>query len=178
MYLDISNNKGRRRLYDIIFFSFIATFMASIENMFPRPLPYCRIGLAFIILLLVIDRFSLKELIILIVIKNATVAIIFAYIFTAPFYLGLSGGVASIIAMKMLSKTKLLSSFGLSLIGSLVNNIVQLLVAKRIFLLPDIGILMQVVMTFSIISGSIVGIFAIVLSDDVGTIKDKHQEHL
>lgn len=166
MNIDISQNSGTRRLYDIIFFSFLATLIASIENMFPRPLPYCRIGLAFIILLLVLDKFSLKELILLIIIKNTTVAVMFAYIFTAPFYLGLLGGVVSIIAMKIASKPKLLSAFGLSLIGSVSNNITQLILAKHIFSLPDIDILIPIVIGFSIVSGSIVGIFAIVLSDN------------
>ncbi len=168
MNIDISNNTGHRRLYDIMFFSFLATFIASVENMFPRPLPYFRIGLAFIILLLVLDKFSLKEMILLVVIKNSTVGIVFAYIFTAPFYLGLCGGVVSIIVMKILSKSKLFSLFGLSLVGSVSNNLIQLLLAKHIFSLPDIGLLLPIVMLFSLISGSIVGVFAIFLNMDIG----------
>ncbi len=176
MDIDISSNKGHRRLYDVIFFSFLATFIACIENMFPRPLPYCRIGLAFIILLLVLDKFTLKELILLIIIKNTTVSIMFAYIFTAPFYLGLTGGVISIIVMKIASKPQIFSLFGLSLLGAVSNNIVQLLLAKYIFSLPDVQILMPIVMTFSIVSGSIVGIFAIFLNNDTDkAIKDTHQ---
>lgn len=164
MIEEISHHKSMRRIYDIIFFSFLATFIASLENMFPRPLPYFRIGFAFIIIILVLNTFSLKELILLIIIKNITVSLIFAYIFTPPFYLGISGGLISVIIMKMFAKTKLLSLFGLALIGAVSNNIIQLIVAKYLFSLPSIQILLPMIMIFSIISGSIVGIFAMFLN--------------
>ncbi len=165
MIADISKHKSMRRIYDIIFFSFLATFIASLENMFPRPLPYFRIGFTFVILLLVLNIFSMKELILLVIIKNITVSLVFAYIFTPPFYLGLSGGIISVIMMKAFEKTKLLSLFGLSIIGAVSNNIVQLMLAKYLFSLPSIKILLPIIMIFSIISGSIVGIFSIFLND-------------
>ncbi len=97
--INIIKYKSMRRIYDIIFFSFLATFIASLENMFPRPFPYSRIGFSFIIIVLVLKHFSLKELLLLIAIKNITVSLLFAYIFTPPFYLGLGGGIASVIVM-------------------------------------------------------------------------------
>ena len=41
---EIKLHKGKRRIYDIIFFAFISSFIAALENMFPRPIPYFRIG--------------------------------------------------------------------------------------------------------------------------------------
>ncbi len=161
---DIIKHKSMRRLYDVIFFSFLATFIASLENMFPRPLPYSRIGFAFIIIVLVLKYFSLKELLLLIVIKNITVSLLFAYIFTPPFYLGLGGGIMSVLIMKLASKTNLFSIFGISLLGSIINNIIQIIIAKYIFSLPDIQILLPFIIILSMVSGSIVGIITIFLS--------------
>ena len=51
---EIKLHKGKRRIYDIIFFAFISSFIAALENMFPRPIPYFRIGFSFIIIIIVI----------------------------------------------------------------------------------------------------------------------------
>lgn len=155
-------DRGKRRLYDILFFSFIATFISALENMFPRPLPYFRIGFAFVIIILLLDGFNIFEIMLLILIKNVTVSLIFAYIFTAPFYLGLTGGMASVIVMKiMMSFKSVFSVFGISVLGSLVSNITQGFMAEFLFSLPDVKILLPFIIIFSLISGSIVGVFSL-----------------
>ena len=68
----IKTHTGKRRIYDIIFFAFLSSFIAAVENMFPRPIPYFRIGFSFIIVLMVVDVFSFKELLLLILIKNVS----------------------------------------------------------------------------------------------------------
>ena len=108
---EIKLHKGKRRIYDIIFFAFISSFIAALENMFPRPIPYFRIGFSFIIIIIVLDSFKLREMILLILIKNLSVAIAFAYIFTPPFYLGLCGGIVSVIIMKFMRVFKNTFSF-------------------------------------------------------------------
>ncbi|MBW5398350.1 Gx transporter family protein, partial [Brachyspira pilosicoli] len=102
LFEEIKTHTGKRRVYDIIFFAFLSSFIAAIENMFPRPIPYFRIGFSFIIILMVLDSFNLKELLLMIAIKNISVAIVFAYILTPPFYLGITGGIMSVIVMKLM----------------------------------------------------------------------------
>ena len=48
---NIKSHTGKRRIYDIIFFAFLSSFIAAVENMFPRPIPYFRIGFSFVIVL-------------------------------------------------------------------------------------------------------------------------------
>ncbi|WP_297299092.1 Gx transporter family protein [uncultured Brachyspira sp.] len=161
----IKSHTGKRRIYDIIFFAFLSSFIAAVENMFPRPVPYFRIGFSFIIVLMVIDVFKFRELILLILIKNISVAIVFAYIFTPPFYLGLCGGITSIIIMKLMSYFKnTFSIFGISLAGSLISNLSQAFLSKYLFSLPDISFLIVPVFVLSLITGSIVGIITMILS--------------
>lgn len=165
-YENIKLHKGKRRLYDIMFFAFLSSFIAVVENMFPRPIPYFRIGFAFIVIITILNIFTLKELILLIFIKNISVALIFAYIFTPPFYLGLSGGIISIIIMKYISRyNKIFSFFGISILGSVGNNITQLFIAKYIFSLHDISFLIMPIITISLITGSIIGFLAILFYD-------------
>ena len=131
----IKSHTGKRRIYDIIFFAFISSFIAAVENMFPRPIPYFRIGFSFIVILMVIDVFKFRELLLLIFIKNVSVAIVFAYILTPPFYLGLCGGITSVIIMKMMSYLKnTFSIFGISLAGALVSNLSQAFLSKYLLL--------------------------------------------
>ena len=161
----IKSHTGKRRIYDIIFFAFLSSFIAAVENMFPRPVPYFRIGFSFIVVLMVIDVFKFRELILLILIKNISVAIVFAYIFTPPFYLGLCGGITSIIIMKLMSYFKnTFSIFGISLAGSLISNLSQAFLSKYLFSLPDISFLIVPVFVLSLITGSIVGIITMILS--------------
>lgn len=161
---EIKFHKGKRRIYDIIFFAFLSSFIAALENMFPRPIPYFRIGFSFIIIITVLDAFKLRELILLILIKNISVAIAFAYIFTPPFYFGLCGGIVSVIIMKFMRYFKSAFSFlGISLIGALTSNLSQAFLSKYLFNLPDIKFLIVPVFIISLITGSVVGIMTIFL---------------
>lgn len=161
---EIKFHKGKRRIYDIIFFAFLSSFIAALENMFPRPIPYFRIGFSFIIVITVLDAFKLRELILLILIKNISVAIAFAYIFTPPFYLGLCGGIVSVIIMKLMRYLKSAFSFlGISLMGALTSNLSQAFLSKYLFNLPDIKFLIVPVFIISLITGSVVGIITIFL---------------
>ena len=132
--------------------------------MFPHPIPYFRIGFSFIIIITVLDAFKLRELILLILIKNISVAIAFAYIFTPPFYLGLCGGIVSVIIMKLMRYFKsAFSFFGISLAGALTSNLSQAFLSKYLFNLPDIKFLIVPVFIISLITGSVVGIMTIFL---------------
>ena len=164
---EIKLHIGKRRIYDIIFFAFISSFIATLENMFPRPIPYFRIGFSFIIIIIVLDSFKLREMILLILIKNLSVAIAFAYIFTPPFYLGLCGGIVSVIIMKFMRVFKnTFSFFGISLAGALTSNLSQAFLSKYLFHLPDIKFLVVPVLVLSLITGSVVGIITIFLIKD------------
>ena len=113
---------------------------------------------------MVIDVFKFRELLLLIFIKNVSVAIVFAYILTPPFYLGLCGGITSVIIMKMMSYLKnTFSIFGISLAGALVSNLSQAFLSKYLFNLPDIRFLIVPVFILSLITGSVVGIITMIL---------------
>ena len=165
LFEEIKTHTGKRRVYDIIFFAFLSSFIAAIENMFPRPIPYFRIGFSFIIILMVLDSFNLKELLLMIAIKNISVAIVFAYILTPPFYLGITGGVMSVIVMNTMRNFKnFFSLLGVSIAGALVSNLSQAILSQYLFNLPDIKFLILPVLIISLITGSIIGIFTIIFN--------------
>ena len=165
LFEEIKTHTGKRRVYDIIFFAFLSSFIAAIENMFPRPIPYFRIGFSFIIILMVLDSFNLKELLLMIAIKNISVAIVFAYILTPPFYLGITGGIMSVIVMKLMRKFRnIFSLLGVSIAGALVSNLSQAILSQYLFNLPDIKFLILPVLIISLITGSIIGIFTIIFN--------------
>lgn len=165
LFEKIKTHTGKRRVYDIIFFAFLSSFIAAIENMFPRPIPYFRIGFSFIIILMVLDSFNLKELLLMIAIKNISVAIVFAYILTPPFYLGITGGIMSVIVMKTMRNFKnFFSLLGVSIAGALVSNLSQAILSQYLFNLPDIKFLILPVLIISLITGSIIGIFTIIFN--------------
>ncbi|MEI0596353.1 Gx transporter family protein [Brachyspira pilosicoli] len=165
LFEEIKTHTRKRRVYDIIFFAFLSSFIAAIENMFPRPIPYFRIGFSFIIILMVLDSFNFKELLLMIAIKNISVAIVFAYILTPPFYLGITGGIMSVIVMKLMRNFRnIFSLLGVSIAGALVSNLSQAILSQYLFNLPDIKFLILPVLIISLITGSIIGIFTIIFN--------------
>lgn len=165
LFEEMKTHTGKRRVYDIIFFAFLSSFIAAIENMFPRPIPYFRIGFSFIIILMVLDSFNFKELLLMIAIKNISVAIVFAYILTPPFYLGITGGIMSVIVMKLMRNFRnIFSLLGVSIAGALVSNLSQAILSQYLFNLPDIKFLILPVLIISLITGSIIGIFTIIFN--------------
>lgn len=158
----MSRDEKLKWIYTTIFFAFLSVLMASAENLIPRPLPYLRLGLAFIPILIIIEKISYREAIFIIFAKSLTLSLLFASFLTPAFIMGLSGGLASVVVMKSLSKMpRIFSLVGVSLAGSVVSNCVQLITARVLFDLPNLLRLVPLIVIFASVSGIVTGIIAL-----------------
>lgn len=156
---------------DIPFFAALCLFLSAIEYAIPKPLPFLRLGLANLPVLLSIKKFRKRDVLLLIVLKIIGQAFISGTLFSYIFVFSATGSFASGITMLFVYKMcvyitqgnkgrQLISDIGLSLSGALANNGAQLLCAKYIVFGDSTRYIAPVLLLSGFITGFILGIFA------------------
>ncbi len=146
----------------ISLFAGFCFFLSSIELMIPKPVPFFRIGLANLPILLGINIFSFPTFLLLLLIKFLGQALISGTLFSYISLFSLLSTFSAGIVMYGLGKLpkKHLSFIGISVLAAFVSNIVQLFLA--VFLIFGKSALYVVPLMFIIglITSIILGVFA------------------
>jgi len=111
----------------------LCLFLSGVEYLIPKPLPFMRIGLANLPLLLALDLFSFKEFFLLALLKALGQGIIGGGLFSWVFLFSLAGTFASaavMYALRALLGKKYLGFAGLGCAGAMASNGVQLVLAR------------------------------------------------
>lgn len=158
----IIQSKGDKRKYFISVFIGTGIFITFIESLFPRPLPFLRLGLGNIVIVAGLGVFSLKELILIQIFRLFLAGILRGTLLGLPFFLGLIGGIASILGMYVCYKFfyKFFSLIGICVLGALISNSSQLLASLYFFPVQVVRFLVPVVILIALITGSITGIIS------------------
>lgn len=156
----ISHSKIRIDL--VALFAACALFLSTIEYMIPKPIPFLRLGIANIPLIIALGIFSNREYFLLLLLKVLGQALISGTIFSYIILFSLAGSLSSAIFMLItysLFKDKV-SRVGISLAGSFASTISQLFIS-RIILFKEATFVIAPLFLFSgLISSIILGIFA------------------
>lgn len=140
----------------------ICLFLASIEYMIPKPLPFLRIGLANLPLLLALDLFPVSHFFILLGIKILGQSLIQGTLFSFTFLLSLSGSLAS--GLIMLAARRLFKGastlIGISILGALSSNLMQLTLARYLVFGRSAWMIAPPFLLVGLISSSILGYLA------------------
>jgi heptaprenyl diphosphate synthase len=108
-------------------------FFSTIEYMIPKPLPFMRIGIANLPLMLALDIFPFADFALLVLIKIFGQALITGTLFSYVFLFSLAGTVLSSLAMfffRRLFGKKHSSFIGIGVIGAMLSNLSQLFLAS------------------------------------------------
>jgi heptaprenyl diphosphate synthase len=138
-------------------------FLSAIEYLIPKPLPFMRIGLSNLPLLLALDIFPAGSWFLLVMLRIFGQALISGTLFSYVFIFSLSGGLASAILMfslRRLCGSALLSLAGISLAGSLASNAVQLGLAFFFVFGDGVRYLAPPFLSAGLVSGLALGLFA------------------
>lgn len=151
----------------ITLLSGIAIGIYAAETIIPKPLPWLRLGLSNAVILCVIVSFGIKYALPVSIIRT-TVGSLLTGMFLNPFFLlGLLGGIASTLVMWIfyVIGKRVFSLIGISIIGALVHNIVQLYLAYAMYIKNrEVFYLLPIFIILSIIFGTITGIGATYLN--------------
>jgi heptaprenyl diphosphate synthase len=106
-------------------------FLSTIEYLIPKPLPFMRIGLANLPLMLALDMFPFPAFMVLVCIKILGQAVITGTLFSYIFLFSLAGTVISSLSMYFVRRMggRLISFVGVGVVGATMSNLSQLVLA-------------------------------------------------
>jgi heptaprenyl diphosphate synthase len=145
----------------------VCLFLASIEYVIPKPLPFLRIGLANLPLLLALDLFPIHQFFFLLGLKILGQSLIQGSLFSFTFLFSLCGSLAS--GTVMLAARRALrgstSLIGISILGALASNLVQLILARYLVFGKSAWLIAPPFLLVGLISSSVLGYLAQVYRD-------------
>ena len=149
----------------ISFYAALCFFLATVEYAVPKPLPFMRLGLANIPILIALKKISTKELITVVALKIFCQAIISGTMFSYVFIFSLCGSAASAIAMILIYKLsgngKHISFMGLSMAGALANTLAQILCSSLMIFGDNTKYIAPVLLITGLVTSVIVGFVAL-----------------
>lgn len=157
----------------------ISLVLQAIEYIFlpELPLPGVKIGLANIVVLLMLENFSVIEAGLLITVRVFVASIITGTILTPAFYFSFGGAMLSylaiVIAYKMFRKR--LSLVGIGAIGAVAHNVGQAVMVYVIIGQSSIFAYLPVLMTLAIPFGTLTGVIAQMTKDKLPDFHASHQ---
>jgi heptaprenyl diphosphate synthase len=137
-------------------------FLSSIEYMIPKPLPFMRIGIANLPLMLALDIFPFHSFLVLVAIKVLGQALItgtlFSYIFLFSFA-GTGLAAVSMYALRRLLGSGRVSFIGVGTTGAMMSNISQLGMAWLFVFRRNVRYIAPPFLAAGLITGIILGLF-------------------
>lgn len=156
----MDNNKISKMAM-LLSFSVVLSLIESFIPLFSS-VPGIKLGLANIVIIFVIYKYSLKDALYISILRVILIGILRTGLFSISFFFSLVGALFSIFTMYLLKSSKL-SIVGVSIGGSISHSIGQILVA--IIFLNSINIIyyLPILLISSIITGFIIGILGMKL---------------
>jgi len=116
----------------VAFFGALSLFFATLEYLFPKPIPFFRLGLSNLPLLVSLGFFSFREQLLLLLLKVVGTGIVNGTLASHVFLFSSAASLASFLVMYglfHLVPARWLSLTGVSLAGALASNAVQIVLA-------------------------------------------------
>jgi len=157
-----SNRVWNKRLELLAFLGGLGLFLAAVEYLFPRPLPFFRLGLANLPLLLALGRFHFKELFLLTTLKVVGQGLINGTLASYVFLFSAIGSFASLFLMVGAHRLagRHVSLVGLSLLGALGSNVAQVFLSINFLFGSSAWIITPLFIGLGTFSGFFIGLFA------------------
>lgn len=134
---------GRVRTDLVAFFGALSLFFATLEYLFPKPIPFFRLGLSNLPLLVSLGLFSFREQLLLLLLKVVGTGIVNGTLASHVFLFSTGSALASFAVMYLLYRflpRRALSLTGVSLAGSLASNAIQIALAITVVYGPAAGV--------------------------------------
>jgi len=160
MSLSSSLQKPQNLLTQTAFLGALCLFFATLEYLFPKPVPFFRIGLANLPILLSLKILPFPYLILLSLLKVLGQGLINGTLASYVILFSFSGTFLSLFAMYSVHRVPGLSFIGLSIIGAVFSNAAQVSLSILIVFGSNASYIIPYFFTIGLISGSAMGIFA------------------
>jgi len=137
-------------------------FLSAIEYMIPKPLPFMRVGIANLPLMLALDIFPLHTFLVLVAVKIFGQALITGTLFSYIFLFSLVGTSLSALSMyglrRLLGRNRV-SFVGVGTMGAMISNISQLGLAWVFIFRNSVWYITPIFLAAGVITGVAMGLF-------------------
>lgn len=148
----------------ISFFAALCFFLSAVEYAIPKPLPFLRLGLANLPILLSIYKMKRRDTILLVLIKVIGQGFISGTLFSYIFVFSAAGSFSSALIMillwSLLKNTGTIGTLGLSIAGALANNCAQLAVSRFMLFGANTKYIAPILLITGLVTGTALGFFA------------------
>ncbi len=151
--------QNTKKLTLLSIFAALSIVLSFVETLLPpiyAAIPGIKIGLANIISITLLYKFSLKDTALVSLVRVLTVAFLFGNVMTLSY--SLAGSFLSIMVMYLIKKTKLFSTIGVSIAGGVAHNLGQIIIAILVTSTLEIGYYMIFLCISGVLSGTLIGI--------------------
>jgi len=164
------------KLLAISFYTACAGTISIAESLIPKPFPFLKIGLANIVLiLLVMQRKELSAFVVLLG-KVLLSGLFIGSLLMPTTLIALGSGLVSLFMMAIMARVRLgLSWVGISIIGAVIHNLMQLVIVRAIIIYSNsIFELIPVLLLLGVVTGTVTGIIAIILNERLKSVDKPH----
>lgn len=140
----------------------LCLFLSTIEYLIPKPMPFFRLGLANLPLLLALRFLSPVDLLLVLLLKVLGQGLINGTLASYVFLFSLAGSVASLAAMSLIYRLgrSAVSLVGVSLFGAMASSLVQLVLAVTFIFGSAAKLIAPLSLGSGMITGLLIGWFA------------------
>ncbi|MDR1250042.1 MAG: Gx transporter family protein [Treponema sp.] len=150
---------GKRRTLAIL--GALCLFLSTIEYLIPKPVPFMRIGIANLPLMLALDILPFGDFLLLTLIKVIGQGLVTGTLFSYILLFSLAGTFVSALSMYALRRLlgpKRISMTGISVAGALLSNAAQLVLARAFIFGTSVRYIVPPFLAMGAITGTILGI--------------------
>ncbi len=155
-------SRSKTRIEFVALLAACALFLSTIEYLIPKPLPFMRLGLANLPLIIALGLLTWKEYLLLALLKVLGQALITGTIFSYIVLFSIAGTAASILAMLLTYNwlKKRVSLIGVSIAGAMASNSAQLLLSRYLLFGEAAKLIAPPFLIVGLITSVILGFFA------------------
>ena len=152
----------RRERGDIALLGALCLLLSTIEYMIPKPLPFMRIGIANLPLMLALDIFPFGAFLLLAAIKILGQALVTGTLFSYIFLFSLAGTLLSSVSMygaRRLLGPRRISFVGTGCLGAMMSNTAQLALAWTFVIGRGVRYIAPPFLAAGLVTGVALGLF-------------------
>jgi heptaprenyl diphosphate synthase len=157
----LTNSPGRR--VDLVaFLGALCMFLSAVEYMIPKPIPFLRVGVANLPILISLDLLPVPYLLLVVVLKVIGQGLVGGTLFSYVLLFSAAGSFSSSLAMlltRRLFGTRV-SLVGTGVIGALFGNTAQIVLARFLIFGEGAWLIAPPFLAIGTITAALLGVFA------------------
>jgi len=137
-------------------------FLSALEYMVPKPLPFMRLGIANLPILLAADLLPLPWYLALALVKVFGMSVISGSLFSYIALFSLAGTLTAALAMWLARRAmgRWVTSVGVSIVGAVASNAIQMGIASLVVFGDAVRLLAPAFLASGLVTGALLGVFA------------------